>query len=102
MGAARVNLGPELGFEAVLHTLIFVQPTAKGNETYLLDFGFGKIGPCRPILLSDSKDNIVWGCSPPERHRLTLGVNPASSLEIGEWLGHFNQSQRLVTSITTR
>lgn len=63
--------------------MIFVQPIAESNETYIVDVGFGGPNLCQPILLSQSKDNVVWGSSPPERHRLTLGVHPASSLVIG-------------------
>lgn len=82
-GAARMSRGGA-GFSPLHHMIIFVQPISESNVTYLADVGFGGSNLGQPILLSDSNDNVVWGSCPPERHRLTLGVNPESTLAIGE------------------
>jgi hypothetical protein len=60
--------------------IIFVQPIADSNETYLVDVGFGGANLAQPILLSDAETNVVWGAVPPEGHRLTRGAHPLSSL----------------------
>ena len=83
-GAARVNQAPPnsgtVDYMAINHMIIFVQPIADSNETYMVDVGFGGSNLAQPILLSDAKTNIVWGAVPPERHRLTRGPHSSSSL----------------------
>ncbi|KAF8879268.1 hypothetical protein BD779DRAFT_1447074 [Infundibulicybe gibba] len=84
-GSARVNMAP--GFSSppdytyFSHMFIFVQPF-ENNQTYIVDVGFGAPGPTRPILLSDAEDNVVFGTTPTERHRLRLGPHPLSSLGV--------------------
>ena len=60
--------------------IIFVQPIVDSNETYVVDVGFGRNNLSQPILLSNAETNVVWGAVPPERHRLTRGSHPSSSL----------------------
>lgn len=84
-GLARVNLhapnSNTVAYTPLLHMILFVQPIADSNETYLVDVGFGITNITQPILLSNADTNIVWGAVPPERHRLTRGSDPSSSLE---------------------
>ncbi|KAG5644435.1 hypothetical protein DXG03_008530 [Asterophora parasitica] len=83
-GQARVNTTPNLDnptFTSLSHMIIFVQPFDKSNKTYIVDVGFGSTGLVRPILLSDAEGNTVIGTTAKERHRLTRGVHPYSSLD---------------------
>jgi arylamine N-acetyltransferase len=81
---ARVNQSPpESGavkYSHLVHMFIFVQPIADSNETYVVDVGFAATALSQPILLSNAETNVVWGAIPPERHRLTRGSHPLSSL----------------------
>ncbi|KAF8999491.1 arylamine N-acetyltransferase 1 [Cyathus striatus] len=82
--SARVNeAGPHdpRNYTALTHMVVLVQPHADSNKTYLVDVGFGANGLARPILLSDSEDNVVIGVTPTEKHRLTRGALPSSSLQ---------------------
>ncbi|KAJ7579682.1 hypothetical protein C8J56DRAFT_834383 [Mycena floridula] len=85
-GGARVNTTMDSTKPPVYtqlgHMILFVQPSAESNLTYLVDAGFGGSGPARPILLSDASDNIVMGSTPTELHRLTRGTRADSSLEV--------------------
>jgi arylamine N-acetyltransferase len=89
-GAARVNKSPPKSdtadYTPLTHMVIFVQPIIDSNETYLVDVGFGGTNLAQPILLTNAETNVVWGAAPPERHRLTRGAHPSSSL--GKTLYH--------------
>ncbi|KAF8878520.1 hypothetical protein BD779DRAFT_1447625 [Infundibulicybe gibba] len=86
-GSARVNMAPGFSsppnFSYFSHMFVFVQPF-ENNQTYIVDVGFGATGLTRPILLSDAEDNVVFGTTPTERHRLRLGPHPLSSLGVAE------------------
>ncbi|KAJ7214414.1 arylamine N-acetyltransferase 1 [Mycena pura] len=80
-GAGRINEqgpGVEPVFHAFVHRVLFVQPIAGSNVTYIVDTGDGT-GLVRPMLLADG--GIVEGASPTEQHRLTLTARADSSLE---------------------
>ncbi|KIJ43689.1 hypothetical protein M422DRAFT_252932 [Sphaerobolus stellatus SS14] len=85
-GAARINIEKDIllppKFTAPLHMVIFVQLYKDSNVTYLVDVGCGGSGPTRPILLSDAEDNTVIGTSPSEKHHLTKGAHPKTSLAV--------------------
>lgn len=72
-----------------VHMVLFVQPMNDCSDTYLVDVGCGGNGLSRPILLSCDPHNVVTGVSPTEKHRLTRGSRPQSSLDSGpegtEW-----------------
>lgn len=84
----RVNTAPEptdIEFETRSHLVLLVQiPThhlttaETGNETYIVDVGFG-LGIVRPMLLSHNEE--MPGLFPPERHRLVKAYHPESSLD---------------------
>lgn len=65
---------------AATHLVILVQPIADSNQTYLSDVGFGSSCVQRPILLSNHPDNVIYGLSETERHRLTWSPREDSSL----------------------
>ncbi|GLB33556.1 putative N-acetyltransferase [Lyophyllum shimeji] len=93
-GAARINIAEKASdtpvYTAFSHMIIFVQPGADSNETYLVDVGCGGSGLTRPILLSDAEDNVVIGTTPTEMHRLRRGAHPASRLASSERLWHLD------------
>jgi arylamine N-acetyltransferase len=76
--SAIMSPGEEPYYRDMVHSLILVQPIIDGNETYLVDAGYGKYSPVRPILLCDGAE--TWGAAPPERHRLIRAPHPDSSL----------------------
>lgn len=78
--------GAEPAYTPQTHMVLFVQPIEGSNVTYLVDTGFGGSGLARPILLSDAEDNVVMGCTPTEKHKLTKGVMPGSNT--GEFIIH--------------
>jgi len=84
-GAGRVNTSPPksgiVDYTAIAHMVLFVQPIADSNETYLVDVGFGGTNLAQPILLSNAETNVVRGTVLPDRHRLTRGAHPSSCLE---------------------
>ncbi|KAF9477221.1 cysteine proteinase [Pholiota conissans] len=83
-GSARVNHGPPdgpLAYTSLNHQVIFVQPENDSNQTYLVDVGFGT-GLVRPILLSNSEENIVMGTDATEHHRLIWAAAHSTSLEM--------------------
>jgi hypothetical protein len=65
-------------YRDVAHSLILVQPIVDSNETYLVDPGYGKYSPVRPMLLCDGAE--TWGAAPPEKYRLIRAPHPDSSL----------------------
>ncbi|KAJ7214438.1 hypothetical protein GGX14DRAFT_563253 [Mycena pura] len=77
-GLMREGPGVEPVFHAFVHRVLFVQPIAGSNVTYIVDTGDGT-GLVRPMLLADG--GIVEGASPTEQHRLTLTARADSSLE---------------------
>ncbi|KAF8623248.1 hypothetical protein AX17_007494 [Amanita inopinata Kibby_2008] len=80
--ASRVNdanIPNPTGYGSQTHLLILVQ-LQDSNRTYLADVGFG-MGPSRPVLLSESEDNIVSGTTATENFRLIRRADPRSSLE---------------------
>ncbi|KAG8939062.1 N-terminal acetyltransferase [Tulasnella sp. 424] len=85
----RVNTAPEatdpVQFEARAHLVLLVQipnsqltPSETGNETYVVDVGFG-LGIVRPMLFKDGEE--MSGLFPPEIHRLVKTYHPGSSLD---------------------
>ncbi|KAJ7582023.1 hypothetical protein C8J56DRAFT_720745, partial [Mycena floridula] len=58
------------GYTPPSHIVLLVQPSLDDRITHLVDVGFGGPGPARPILLSDSPDNIVMGTTPTQWHRV--------------------------------
>lgn len=86
-GSGKINdpLAPHETPEylSFVHMVLFVQPIDDSSETYLVDVGCGGNGPSRPILLSCDPHNVVMGVSPTEKHRLTRGSRPQSSLDSG-------------------
>ncbi|TFK23882.1 arylamine N-acetyltransferase 1 [Coprinopsis marcescibilis] len=85
-GSARVNRNfqqPELvpAYGSLNHMVLFVQPGADGSETFFVDVGFGAYGLVRPIPLSDSQDDWVYGAFPGEAHRFTRTLPFHSSLD---------------------
>ncbi|EKM81236.1 hypothetical protein AGABI1DRAFT_56672 [Agaricus bisporus var. burnettii JB137-S8] len=81
--AARVNSAPAGSpycYHALTHIVILVQPFSDSNETYVVDVGFGSSCITRPLLLSNHPDNVIFGLSETERHRLTRSPRPDSSL----------------------
>ncbi|KAG9011187.1 N-terminal acetyltransferase [Tulasnella sp. 427] len=84
----RVNKAPEatdVQFETRSHLVLLVQiPEAcltsseTGNETYVVDVGFG-LGIVHPMLLRHEEE--VPGAFSPERHRLVEAYHPQSSLD---------------------
>lgn len=91
-GSARVNLSfhspdnsaPNFTFRS--HMVIFVQPHPDSNKTYLVDVGFGSSGLAQPLLLSEAEDNVVFGTSFTEKHKLICGADKESSLGMDESL----------------
>ncbi len=83
-GSGKINdpLAPHETPEylSFVHMVLFFQPIDDSSETYLVDVGCGGNGPSRPILLSCDPHNVVMGVSPTEKHRLTRGSRPQSSL----------------------
>ncbi|KAF8623251.1 hypothetical protein AX17_007497 [Amanita inopinata Kibby_2008] len=61
------------------HIVILVQ-LPDSNLTYLIDVGFG-MGPSRPVLLSESENNVVSGATATETYRVRRYADPRSSLE---------------------
>ncbi|KAJ3506700.1 hypothetical protein NLJ89_g6727 [Agrocybe chaxingu] len=81
-GAARVNEGfpgGPLEYSTLSHHIIFVQPEAGSNRTYVVDVGFGS-GLMRPMLLSNEEDNVIFGLNSFEKHRLTRKSTPSSNI----------------------
>lgn len=62
------------------HLVILVQPSANDNQTYVVDVGFGSCGITRPLLLSAHPENVNYGLSETERHRITYSPSVVSSL----------------------
>lgn len=57
--------------------ILFVQiPGNKTEETWLVDVGYGVTGLIRPVLLSDSTENVVMGSTSTELHRLRKMSSP--------------------------
>ncbi|CAA7270417.1 unnamed protein product [Cyclocybe aegerita] len=80
---AKANYGPiggPLDYVPPTHRIIFVQPQAHSNQTYLVDTGHG-FGLSTPILLSNEEDNTVQSLNSFEKLRLTRTPHPSSSLE---------------------
>ncbi|KIY73402.1 cysteine proteinase [Cylindrobasidium torrendii FP15055 ss-10] len=84
-GAARVNAGERpdvpVNYTSIVHMVLFVQP-GDDTTTYVVDVGFGGVGPSLPILLSSDPSNVVMGVSPTEHHRVVLiNAHEDSSIE---------------------
>ncbi|KAF5354216.1 hypothetical protein D9756_006927 [Leucocoprinus leucothites] len=80
---ARVNQAPTgspYAFGAYTHLILLVQPSSDDNQTYVIDVGIGSACLMRPLLLSTDPNNIVYGLTETERHRLAFEPNPNSSL----------------------
>ncbi|KAG8939063.1 N-terminal acetyltransferase [Tulasnella sp. 424] len=105
----RINRAPEVTdvqFQTRSHLVLLVQipsshltPSETGDETYVVDLGFG-LGIVRPMLLRDKEE--MPGLFPPERHRLAKTYHPESSLDTtdpstepftGEWRLEANTTQ---------
>ncbi|KAJ7590322.1 hypothetical protein C8J56DRAFT_937321 [Mycena floridula] len=71
-------------YSSLTHQLLLVQPSLDDKTTYIVDVGYGGPGLTRPILLSDSPDNMVMGATLTQWHRVTRGVREDSSLESGQ------------------
>lgn len=94
-------------YTTLAHMTILVQPYSAHsllNVTFVVDMGFGGLGPMRPILFADGSDGDeqklpstkvetmlnyeprsckggwVWGTFPPARHRIVKGAHYSSSL----------------------
>ncbi|KAJ3558181.1 hypothetical protein NP233_g11555 [Leucocoprinus birnbaumii] len=81
----------EYSYGANNHTLLLVQPFENSNKTYVVDVGIGSGCLMRPLLLSADPNNMVYGLTETERHRLSFEPNPDSSLDTpdpsaGQWV----------------
>ncbi|KAL0566128.1 hypothetical protein V5O48_015889 [Marasmius crinis-equi] len=77
--------GAEPDFTPQTHMVLLVQPIADSNATYMVDVGFGGSGIVRPLLLSDTEDNVITGTTPSEKHRLRKGSLPGTSIDYWVW-----------------
>ncbi len=77
LNQAPANTSPS--YLSTVHLAILVQPT-KDNQTYLCDVGFGSSCITHPLLLSTDPDNVIYGLSETERHRLTRHPRADTSL----------------------
>ncbi|KAJ3572440.1 hypothetical protein NP233_g3082 [Leucocoprinus birnbaumii] len=85
--SARVSRDPDpdshsYAFGPLSHLILLVQLQYSGNanQTYAVDVGFGSACLMRPILLSANPNNIVYGLTNTERHRLVFEPSPNSSI----------------------
>jgi arylamine N-acetyltransferase len=96
---ARISLATTGGSQqlhsANTHLVIFVQPFARNNETYLVDVGHGPSNLIRPLLLSTDPNNFVYGMTETERHRLVF--EPLQESSLGQFSSLF---QSIVAEIT--
>ncbi|KXN92043.1 Arylamine N-acetyltransferase 2 [Leucoagaricus sp. SymC.cos] len=80
---ARVNMasaGSPSNFGAYSHLILLVQPSKNDNQTYVADVGIGSTCLMRPLLLSADPNNVIFGLTETERHRLAFEPRPDSSL----------------------
>lgn len=69
-----------------VHMILFVQiPGNKTEETWLVDVGYGVTGLIRPVLLSDSTENVVMGSTSTELHRLRKMSSPEGKDPSTQW-----------------
>ncbi|KXN92041.1 Arylamine N-acetyltransferase [Leucoagaricus sp. SymC.cos] len=80
---ARVNQSPAdspFFFGPYTHLLLLVQPSKNDNQTYVVDVGIGSNCLMRPLLLSVDPNNVNYGLTETERHRLAFEPRQDSSL----------------------
>jgi hypothetical protein len=80
---ARVNQSPagsSYVYSAYTHLILLVQPFENSNQTYIVDVGIGSTCLMRPLLLSTDPNNVIYGLTETERHRLVFEPRPDSSL----------------------
>ncbi|KAF7289714.1 Arylamine n-acetyltransferase 1 [Mycena indigotica] len=109
-GAGRINPLPaesDPQFLAFVHMVLFVQPTAGSNATFVVDTASALV---RPIPLCDGAE--VPGATPTERFRLRRAARPEASLRTSPdaiapapaewWLEHIQDAKDTGMPPTTR